>query len=212
MRGYRAMFVWMVLTGTSAAGLQVTLDRRAIEEAIFIAHSPNDFERRQFHATYRHLVGRPPIDWIDVITPFHRVEIAAEKSARGRVQFGQREAYQILGAAPSRIELLVEMTFHPLNTFVGVPSYDVELIASESTRVRPLRVDRFPRVTPRAETFVPDLPPSVTAPGTRQPVLGGTLLASFEGSSLNPQGRYEAVVLDGTTELGRSTLDLGRMR
>jgi hypothetical protein len=45
-------------------------------------------------------------------------------------------------------------------------------------------------------------------------VLGGTLIVAFDGTSLDPKGRYNVVVSeeDGKAELARLALDLARMR
>jgi hypothetical protein len=45
-------------------------------------------------------------------------------------------------------------------------------------------------------------------------VLGGTLVAAYDGTRLDPKGRYDVVVMDGDgrTELARSALDLAKMR
>ena len=205
----------VVFMSTSAGAIQVTLDRRAIEEAIFVGQSRIEADRTRFHVPYRVSVALPPVDWIDVITPFHRVELAAEMNARsGGRQFSQREALQILSDAPNQIDLLVELTFHPLNAFVAVPSYQVVIVGPGGTRVQPRRLDRFPRFAARIEPSGPGFPmPNATAVfGGGQPVLGGTLIAAFDGSSLNPNGRYDAVVVEGETELARSVLDFAKMR
>jgi len=204
-----------VLASTSAGAIQMTMNRRAIEEAIYIGQSRIESERARFHAPYRVRVARPPVDWIDVITPFHRVELAAEGNARrGGRQFGQRDALQILGEAPDQIDLLIEMSFHPLNTFVGVPVYQVAIVPSGGAHVAPRRLDRFPRFGPRFDTPGPDLPTPNATPvfGGGQPVLGATLVAAFDGARLDPEGRYEVVVLEGETELSRSALDFAKMR
>jgi hypothetical protein len=132
------------------------------------------------------------VDWIDVITPYHRVELAAETNARtGSRQVGQREALEMLREAPNQIDLIVELTFHPLNTFVGVPLYQVAMIGPRGSRVQPRRVDRVPRFSPRLEPSWPALPtPQGTAVfGGGQPVLGGTVIAAFDGSVLEPNER-----------------------
>jgi hypothetical protein len=199
----------------SAGAVQLMLDRRAIEEAIYIGQSRIEMERTRFHIPYRVRVERPPIDWVDVITPFHRVELAAEVNARtDRGQFGQREALDALKDAPNQIDLLIEMSFHPLNTFVAVPSYQVEIVAAGGRRVEPRHVDRFPRFGPRPESPGPTLPtPNANAVfGGGQPVVGGTMIAALDGSSLDPNQRVEVLVLDGKTELARTTVDLGKMR
>jgi hypothetical protein len=48
--------------------------------------------------------------------------------------------------------------------------------------------------------------------GGGQPVVGGTILAALDGSTLDPNQRIEVVVLDGKTELARTPIDLGKMR
>jgi len=205
----------VVFMSTSAGAIQVTLDRRAIEEAIFVGQSRIEADRTRFHVPYRVSVALPPVDWIDVITPLHRVELAAELNARsGGRQFSQREALQVLSDAPSQIDLIVELTFHPLNTFVAVPSYQVAILGPGGTRVQPRRLDRLPRFAARIEPSGPAFPlPNGTAVfGAGQPVLGGTLIAAFDGSMLNPNGRYDAVVLERETELARSVLDFAKMR
>jgi hypothetical protein len=199
----------------SASALQLTIDRRAIEEAIYIGQSRIESERTRFHVPYRVRVTQPPIDWIDVITPFHRVELAAEMNARkGGAQFGQREALDVLRDAPNNIDLLIEMTFHPLNTFVAVPAYQVDIILTGGRRLAPRRVDRFPRFGPRPDSAGPALPTPNASPvfGGGLPVIGGTMVAVIDGSTLDSNQRVEVVVLEGKSELSRTVVDLGRMR
>jgi hypothetical protein len=213
-----AAFCWAVFAFIPASALQLTLDRRAIEEAIYAGQSRIESERTRFHAPYRVRVAQPPVDWIDVVTPFHRVELAAEANARkGGSQFGQREAFEVLRGAPDQIDLLIELTFHPQNAFVGVPAYQVEMVAPGGARVAPRRLDRYPRFGPRLDSSGPDYPaPNAAAIfGGGQPVLGGTLIAAFDGTRLDPKDRYDVVVIDGDgkkTELARSPLDLEKMR
>lgn len=208
--------VVIAFAAVSVGAVQMTLDRRAIEEAIYIGQSRIERERERFHTPYRVRVTQPPIDWIDVITPFHRVELAAEMNARrGGRQFSQREAMDILREAPNQIDLVIEMTFHPLNNFVAVPSYEVELIpASGSSRIKPRRLDRFPRFGPRADSvgLAFPLPNASAVFGGGLPVVGGTMIAALDGSTFDPQQPLQVVVLDGKTELARARLDLARMR
>lgn len=164
---------------------------------------------------YRVRVARSPIDWIDVITPFHRVELAAEMNARsGRSQFGQREALDTLRDVPKQIDLLIEMSFHPLNTFVAVPSYQVDVILPGNRHLAPHRVERYPRFGPRPESPGPALPTPNASPefGGGRPIVGGTMIAALDGSSFDPTQLVDVIVLDGKTELARVAVDLGRMR
>ena len=214
--GWRFAAVCCLLCASASAdAVQVTLDRRAIEEAIFMGQSRLDAERNRFHLLYRLTVSRAPVDWIDVITPYHRVVLAAEARARiGDRTFGQREALAALGAAPNQVELLVELTFHPLNTFVGVPGYDVTLIGPQTARIRPRHVDRVPRFGPRTDSMAPALPVpnSTSILGGGQPMSGGIMLVQFNAADLDLNGRYDVVVADAGRELARAALDLAKMR
>ena len=210
-----ALWLSVATAATSVGAVQLVLDRRAIEEAIYIGQSRIENERVRFHAPYRVRVAQPPVDWIDVITPFHRVELAAEENARrgGRI-FGQRDAIEVLRNVENQIDLLVELSFHPLNTFVAVPSYDVELVAGGGTRLSPRRLDRFPRFGPRAESGGPALPTPNALPvfGGGQPVVGGTMIAAVDGTLLGSNERVSVVVREGEKELARATLNLAEMR
>jgi hypothetical protein len=195
--------------------MQTTLDRRAIEEAIFMGQSRFDRERNRFHVAYRVNVSRSPVDWIDVITPFHRVALAAEGRARlGDRSFGQREALAALAAAPNLVELLVELTFHPQNTFVGVPAYDVSLTRAQDKPIKAQYINRYPRFGPRTEVSGPTLPNPNAAPvlGTGQPMLGGTMVVQFTADALDANGRYDIVIAEGGKEQVRAGLDFGKMR
>jgi hypothetical protein len=197
----------------STDAVQLTLDRRAIEEAIYIGQSRIESDRTRFHAPYRVTVVQPPIDWIDVITPFHRVELAAENNARrGGRMFSQQEAVAVMKDAVGQIDLLIEMSFHPLNTFVAVPLYQVQITSAGGGRIEPKRLERFPRFGPRAEFTSPALPGPAPQFGGGQPVVGGTILAPLDGAGFDPNQRIDVVVLDGKTELARTAIDLGKMR
>jgi len=199
----------------AVGAVQLALDRRAIEEAIYIGQSRLDLERARFHATYRVRVAQPPVDWIDVITPFHRVELAAEMNARsGRRMFSQREALELLRESANQIDLLIEMTFHPLNTFVAVPPYQVELALAGGRRITPRRIDRFPRFAPRPDSTGPALPTPNTGAvfGGGQPVVGGTMIAVIDASTFDSNERLDVTVLDGKTALAQAAVDLGKLR
>jgi hypothetical protein len=155
------------------------------------------------------------VDWLDVITPFHRVALAAEARARlGDRVFGQREALATLNNAPNLIELLIELTFHPLNTFVGVPAYDVMLNRGQDKPIRAQHINRYPRFGPRTEVNAPALPNPNAAPllGNGQPMLGGTMIAQFAADAIESNGRYDIVLTDGGKELVRMGVDFGKMR
>jgi hypothetical protein len=152
------------------------------------------------------------VDWIDVVTPFHRIVMAAEDNARrGRRLFAQREALEILADSPRQIDLIIEMSFHPLNTFVAVPDYVVALVDDGGVRTEPAQTRRFPRFGPRLEVPRPVFPDGRVV-GLGQPVVGGTIVASFDGSTLDPMGQYDLTMFEGRKALVRARLDFERMR
>jgi len=214
--GRHLAVVCCVLGGTIClTAFEPVLERRAIEQATFLGQSRFDAERARFHSAYRLAISRAPVDWIDVITPFHRVALAAEAKARlGDRVFGQREAAAALSVAPKQIELLIELTFHPLNNYVGVPAYTVTLHRGQDKPIAAQSNIRYPRFGPRTETNAPAPPNPNAAPilGSGQPMLGGTMVVQFAIDALDANGRYDIVMADGGKEILRTGVDFGRMR
>jgi len=191
----------VLLAGSAVAGFEQALDSRLIGDAIAIGQSRIGTARARYHQPYRIKVARPPIDDIDIVTPFRRVALLAEERAgAGTGLFSQREAIAALGDRSDQVEVLVEMTFHPLNVLVRVPEYDVELdTAPPVTRISPRNISRIPRS-------------GFPVPGGGQPILGGTLAASFGVGELNPNGVYDVVVSEKGNELARARVNLGQLR
>jgi hypothetical protein len=194
------------------------LDHVAIQDALTIANSSIESSHRRFHADYHLPVKTAPVDFISIVTPFRRVVLAAETETRqGRRMFGQREALAALQPDPDRFEVYAELTMHPLNTFIGLPDYTIELepISFRGPVVIPHGIDRLPRFSPRLESpwYPFPYPYSVgpTVAGGR-PLVGGTLIARFAGGDLDRKGIYSVIVKDGGKELGRAKLDLARVR
>ena len=202
---------------TELSSFDQPLDPRSLSEAIDIGQSRFDNERSRFHALYRLRVARAPIDYIEVVTPFRRVALEAEVHTRaGQRLFGQREALAALGTDPSRVDIVVELTFHPLNTFVGVPNYTVVLQPTkEGPALLPQRTDRVPRFGQRL-SGTSSLPypysANTAAPAGSQPMLGGSLVTAFDGQALEARGSYWVVVSDGRTELARAQLNFAALR
>src|SRR5690242_1236730 len=126
----------------AVAAFDQALDAQSLAEAIQIGSSRIDDTRSRFHAPYRVEAAQPPVDYIDVVTPFRRVVLDAEAHTRaGERLYGQREALATLGDNPSRLDVVVELTFHPLNNYVGVPAFTVVLVPSNGKAIEP-RTDR----------------------------------------------------------------------
>jgi hypothetical protein len=211
--GRHLLFVLLVVLVTAAGtgAVELVLSPRALTEALDIGQSRIESLRTRFHEPYRLVVARPPVDEIHVITPFRRVALAAESRARlGERLFGQREARATLAEAPEQIDLLIELTFHPQNTFIGVPPYQVRLLpaVAATAPAEPRDVSYVPRFGPRIQ----GLPPMTTAPVAGQPLTGGTIVVQLDGRAVDPSGVYDVIVLDGAKELARMRVDFRALR
>lgn len=203
----------LLLVALSAvpAAYSTHLDQRAIDEAVSIGQSYSDAVRDRFHLSYRVHVVRAPVDHIDIITPFHRLVLAAEERARiGDRFFGQRDAMAVLARHGEGIELAVELTLHPLNTYVGLPDYDVLIETLDARVIRARSLQQVPRFTPRL-TGAP-VPGGGRIEAGGQPLLGGTVIARFDRADLDPQGTYDVVIGEAGKELARGRIELAALR
>lgn len=208
--------VALLLAGTAVSGLETALPPRLIDEALVLGQSRIESVRARFHQPYRLQVGRPPFDYVDVVTPFRRVVlITEERTNLGIRGFTNREAAAALGAGAGAVEVRVEMTFHPQNVFIGVPGYDVELmVVSTAARVMPRELTRIPRFGVRIES-APLPAPAGALPnqaGGSMPVTGGTIVATFPVGTLEAAGVYDVVVSEMRKELARVRVNFAALR
>jgi hypothetical protein len=201
----------------TARGLELMLGPRAITAAIDLGQSRLDAVRARFHRPYRQAVARPPVDYVEVVTPFRRVVLAAETRARsGDRSYSQREGFATLQSGPAQVDLVVELTVHPHNTYVGVPDVGVRLAASTGARqvIEPVALQRLPRFVPRVAGVPLTYPfPAIApaAPGS-QPLTGGTVIASFDGTALRDRDLYEVVVEEEGKERARVRVNVRELR
>lgn len=205
-----------LLTTVSLAAYERSPDVRAVTEAIAIGQARDEGTRQRFHQPYLIRVGRPPIDYIDVVTPFRRVELAAEERAQaGDRLFRQQDALSVLREHGDTLKVFVEATFHPQNTYVGVPAYAVTLAAIDMPlTIEPRDQQRIPRFGLRMNSGRPPLPyplpPSLPAGG--EPVVGGTVIVTFDNQRLDAAAAYDMVIQEAGKELAKVRLDLTRFR
>jgi hypothetical protein len=205
----------VAVAGASApAAMEVSLGLADVDRAVAIGTNRSERDRARFHATYRIALSGAPFDHIDVVTPLRRIVLMAEEVTRAGNRVGQREALALLERTRHELELRVEMTFHPMNTYVGVPAYGVELEATPGTTITPVRLDRVPRFGPRvAGVPTGSSPGGVILSRGGEPLLGGTLVATFDASRLEDlRGRYAIVVMEAGKVLTSARLDLAAMR
>jgi hypothetical protein len=211
---------WLATTALSsillanALAFETMPDSDAVQQAIAIGQSRLTQERERFHRAYRIMVTRAPVDYVEIVTPFRRIVLATEaKAAAGERGFGQREALEILAASRDQIDVYVELSFHPLNTFVGIPDYQVTLTrASDPTAHEAMSIDRIPRYGPRVSGGSRPVPTGPVLPGGSQPMLGGTMVAHFDLHDVDSRGTYDVVILDTPGNKTRPASELARAR
>jgi hypothetical protein len=204
--------LFLLLLSASAAAVELTLDRQAVDQALGIGQSRVERDHLRFHLPYRLPVNAPPVDYIDVVTPFRRIVLEAEQRTRaGDRSFGQRQALEVAAISSNRIDVLIELTFHPMNAYVGVPGYEVELRPQSGSPVRPRTQDRVPRFGPRVDGMPLPAPGALIRRGS-EPMLGGTVIASFDGQQLSPAADYDVVVVENGKEIARVRVRLREMR
>jgi hypothetical protein len=172
-----------------SAAVEPVLDTRSLDDAVATGQARIESQRATFHAPYRRVVGVPPVDSVDVVTPFRRIVLAAERQARagGRL-FSHRQAYEVLEREGNGLDLVVELTFHPHHTMVGVPDYEI-VLATAGGETLPDGIDRQPRHgqsvdgQPRASREVPDRRRAWSLPLT-----GAIVTARFEAAVAREPG------------------------
>jgi hypothetical protein len=212
----RTGIVLLALLGcvTGLRAFEPSLDATSLADAVQIGQSTIDDTRTRFHAPYHVEVTQLPVDAIDVVTPFRRVALDAEaqKRAGGRL-YGQREALALLGDTPSRVDVVIDLTFHPLNNYVGVPDYKVTLVDAAGRVIEPTGMSRAPRFGPRLSGTLPY--PYLTGgagPQNGTTLSGGLVVASFDGAALEPRGTYTVVIRESGKDVAKASIDFGRLR
>ncbi len=217
-----AVIVVAITVGGATAALQPDLDPQTVLEAVIIGQSGLG-GGDAFHSPYRFTIGRPPLDSVEIVTPFRRVVIAAQLRARaGDRRFGQREGLAVAAGHPGQVSVHVEFTFHPMNTFVLVPQYRMTWMTRRGGRIESAITESAPRYGPRTSQDalpVPIGPAPNSAlgarPGSGLPMMGATVVSYFDGRRLagGQEPAVELVIEEaGRGELARLPIDLTMLR
>jgi hypothetical protein len=183
------------------ASLDIGLTARAAAEAFRVGRS-GQAARDRFHAAYRTQVDDPVVVELDLVTEFRAVVLLTEERARlGDTSWTEERAAAAAGARRGRLELTATLRFNPRNTYRAVPGYSVAIYQRNAPRPL-LPIDS--RTTP---AYVAGQP---APPGT--PILGATLVATFDASRLDPASRCLAAILLDGREVRRVPLDLAAVR
>ena len=201
--------------------VDVHLDREAIDEAIVFARQATRSERAAFHNGYLRSPSNQ-VRRISIVTEYRRVVLLVEEKMRVLDRnYGVRQMTEALTPYRGLVEIIVELQFHPQNTYVRVPLVDVLLVpldapgtpmplVADATDRRP-RFGLFWEPTPADAPWWPFPPPTAAVLGGTEPLTGGWVHARF-GAGGFTRGRYEVAVKNGAESLGRAPFDFGAIR
>ena len=214
-------FALALVSLAPAGAVDVNLDRDAIDQAIVFARQAERPERAAFHDGYFRTPGNE-LRRVSVVTEYRRVVLLMEEKMRLLDRnYGVRQMTDALKPWRGLVEIIVELQFHPQNTFVRVPLVDVLLVPldvpgnpmpliAEATDRRP-RFGLYWDPPPVDAPWWPFPPPTTPVLGGAEPLTGGWVHARFEAAGLT-RGRYEVAVKNGAAALGRVQFNFGALR
>ena len=202
--------------------LEANLTTKGVDDAIVFARMAQRAARQAFHDRYVRTVG-DTVRRISIVSEYRRVVLRTEEHIRlGDRSYGVRQLTTEIEPWRGSLEVVVELAFHPQNTYVGVPLIDVLLVPLDGPGPTPMPIiadatDRIPRFGAFWDPLPPDTPwwpfPPVTRTVTpkAEPVTGGWVQARFEAAPL-ATGRFDVVVKEGAKTLGAAEFDFGALR
>ena len=220
-RAVGAALALSLLSLAPIGAVDVNLDREAIDQALVFGRQATRGERHAFHDGYLRTPATE-VRRVSVVTEYRRVVLLMEEKMRVLDRnYGVRQMTEALRPWRGLVEIIVELQFHPHNTFVRVPPVDVLLVPLDQPgHPMPLvadATDRQPRFglfwepTPADAPWWPFPPANTPVLGGAEPLTGGWLHARFEAAGLT-RGRYEVAVKNGGESLGRVQFDFGAIR
>ena len=201
-----AVFAAAVLSAGAAPArpFATNIDTVTIERAIALGRSTDAAARQRFHGAYVVRLNDSLLDSLEIVTEFRRVVLATEDRARaGDIDWGARQAADMLQPWRDKVALILHATFPPNNTYRAMPRFDIVLYgrpqAGAAGRIEPVDLLATPQ-------YVSGQP---APPGT--PILGGLVQATFAARALNPRAVYLGGIIFEGREVRRVEIDFGRI-
>jgi hypothetical protein len=184
------------------AGIIEQPTERDFANALNLA-SASESIRGRFHAPYIVPVKDALIEQLDVITEFRRLVLSAEEQLRegnwmlGRGGFDQkgRTLKDRLQPYAGQVSIRARLRFHPHNSYVAVPPFDILL--GEPTLVAQQSI-RTPHIVPASGDG-----------NTRDFIAGATIEITFDAREINDRALPVRIVSEGK-ELLRAAVDFSR--
>lgn len=182
-----------------AAAIDLAVDDDDIARALKIAAQPEE-ARARFHAPYILPLNDATVERMEVITEFRRCVLVTEEQLRlGNWMFSQgvREAREALEPWHGRVSIVLRLRFHPLNTFLDVPEYDLRLGDPAVEPVNTIRTPLRGQLSGRAK-------------GLSAPLLGAIIETEFIAADVGQSTRLVSVWLAGEM-IGRTAVPFGAL-
>ncbi|MEZ5291259.1 MAG: hypothetical protein R2745_09260 [Vicinamibacterales bacterium] len=207
--------------GPAGGALETDIGLEAIDHAIAFAQQAERAERQAFHDGYDRFPG-DAVRRVSLVSEYRRVVLLVEEKRRLLDRgYGRRQMIDALRPWRGLLEVIVELQFHPQNTYIGVPPVDVLIVpldapgsptphVAESTDRRP-HFGAYWDPTPMDAPWWPFPPPTAPVLNGTEPLTGGWVHARFDAHALGG-GRHEVVIRDGTATLGRASFDFDAVR
>jgi len=189
----------LIATLTRTAAIEVPLSQDGIERALIVGRA-FDAERARFHRPYLISINDATVEQIEVITEFRRVVLLEEdRIRRGDHMFRLRQAEDALAPWRGRLTLVTRLRFHPLNTYVTAPLFE---IAVGPPAIVALDVRRTILYAAQAEH---------PRRGTSIPLAGAIVEADFDAATIGQTSRVVRVVLDDKDVI-RTPIDFSHLQ
>jgi hypothetical protein len=158
-----------------------------------------DEERARFHKPYVLAVSDPAVERIEIVTEFRRVVLFAEEQIRrGDHLFGVRQAEAAMRPWHGKVTLVAHVRFHPMNTFITPPRYEISL---GDPPLGAIDVRRAP-----VYGFASNQKPAAPAPLT-----GAVVESDFDAADVGQSVRAIRLVLEGK-EVAKTTVDFATLQ
>lgn len=218
-----ALAVAALLLVTGAAhprAIDPRLDQEGIESAIDFGRSATREGRRAFHDGYQAVLNGD-VRRISIVSEYRRIVLLMEEKLRLLDRnYGVRQMFEATRPWRGMLEVVVELQFHPQNTYLGVPPVEILLAPLDRPDAVPFVADatdrlphfgRFWDPPPMDSPWWPYPAPGLPLIRGTEPLSGGWIEARFDARPLTT-GRHEVLVKDGVTTLARATFDFGTLR
>ena len=198
--GIAAAAAIAILLQGHAGAVATVLGDKDIERALKLAQAAEQ-KRAQFHAPYLVRVDDATVEQIEVVTEFRRYVLAVQEQLRkGNWLFAQgvRSAKEQLQPWRERLSIVARLRFHPHNTMMMVPLYDITI--GQPPVLVPINIVRTP-ITALLSGKKGDF---------NAPLMGATIEAIFDTRSLDPAARDVSVLLEAQP-VARVPIDFAKL-